>query len=109
MWILHARTIEEPILPVARLRFAISESVHTKPLPPSFVPGTFILMSIRKPIDPKTMHLVCEILPSIGVPISELKKKRPATRISGHLQKLKKEKKIAIGISLFCTMIRTRI
>jgi len=71
--ILCSRNIKNPILPVTRLCFSISESVHTKPLPPSLMPCSFIPMSISKLIDSKTMHLICKIFPSIHVPVSAYK------------------------------------
>lgn len=66
---LRARNVKNPILPVARLSFTISECVHSKPLPSTLMPCSFIPMPICKLIDPKSMHLVCKIFSSIRVPI----------------------------------------
>ena len=72
MGVLSARNIKNPILPVTRLSLPISESIHTKPLSSSLVPGSLVSMSICKSVYPKTMHLVSKIFSSIHVAISAI-------------------------------------
>lgn len=69
--ILGAWDIENPVLPVAGLGFPVSESVHSKPLPFTLVPGSFVPMPISESINSKPVHFVSKILPSICVPVPE--------------------------------------
>lgn len=77
---LCTRYIKNPILPMSRLSFPISKSVHAKPLPSTLMPSTLIAMTIGKRIDAETMHLVCKVFSRIRVTISTKGRRISLTR-----------------------------